>query len=111
MRCRMEFLLPLVLILVSLGVLSGCSSRHPHNRLGWKAEDFFSDKDVIALCRAIEKKDAAEIDRLVKSGVNVNVKGRSNMTPLLWAFPMGEDAFKQMLDLGADPNVKLTGGR
>jgi hypothetical protein len=108
MRCRMEFLLPLVLILVSLGVLSGCSNQHPHNRLGWKAEDFFTDKGVIALCKAIEKKDVAEIDRLVKSGVNINAKGRGNMTPLLWAFPMGEEVFKKVLDLGADPNVTLS---
>jgi hypothetical protein len=85
----------------------GCT-RTPHQRLGWKSRDFFSDKGVIALCNAIEKKDLAEIDRLVKSGVNVNAKGRGNMTPLLWAFPMGEEVFKQMLELGADPNVKLT---
>jgi ankyrin repeat protein len=63
---------------------------------------------VISLCRAIEKRDVAEIERVVKSGVNINTKGRGNMTPLLWAFPMGEGVFKKMLELGADPNVKLT---
>ena len=51
----------------------------------------------------------AEIDRLVKSGVNVNAKGGNNVTPLLWAFPMGEEVFGKLLELGADPNVKLTG--
>ena len=30
------------------------------------------------------------------------------MTPLLWAFPMGEEVFEKMLELGADPNVQLT---
>ncbi len=30
------------------------------------------------------------------------------MTPLLWAFPMGEEVFGKVLDLGGDPNVELT---
>jgi hypothetical protein len=42
-----------------------------HQRLGWKAEDFFTDAGVISLCKAIEAKDLAAINRLVKSGVNV----------------------------------------
>jgi uncharacterized protein len=98
----------LIASLVLLGVLSGCTPRTPHQRLKWKAEEFFTDKGVIALCKAIEKRDIAEIDRLVKSGVNINAKGRGNMTPLLWAFPMGEEVFKRMLELGADPNVKFS---
>jgi hypothetical protein len=60
------------------------------------------------LCKAIEARDINEIDRLARAGVNVNAKSRGNMTPLLWAFPMGEDVFGKMLDLGADPNVQLT---
>ncbi len=107
-----------------LGCLGGCgkvakqlaqsladqrAKRPPHERLGWKAEDFFSDNGVISLCKAIEKRDLVEIQRLVKSGVSVNAKGRGNMTPLLWAFPMGEAVFGKMLALGADPNVRLTG--
>jgi uncharacterized protein len=98
----------LAVAMLSLGALSGCTARTPHQKLKWKAEDFFTDKSVVALCKAIEKKDLAEIDRLVNSGVNINAKGRENMTPLLWALPMGEEVFKKMLELGADPNVKLT---
>ena len=82
-----------------------------HQRLGWKAENFFTDAKVIALCKAVEAKDIREIDRLAKAGANVNAKGRGNMTPLLWAFPMGEETFGKMLDLGADPNVQLTENR
>ena len=55
----------------------------------------------MSLCKAIEAKDLKEIDRLVMSGVNVNAKGRGNMTPLLWAFPMGEEVFEKMLALGS----------
>jgi hypothetical protein len=103
---------PVVLLTVSLlllAIVGGCVRRTPHQRLGWKAEDFFKDARVISLCNAIERRDIAEIERLAKSGVNINAKGRGNMTPLLWAFPMGETVFKKMLDLGADPNVKTSG--
>jgi uncharacterized protein len=79
----------------------------PHQRLKWNAEKFFNDPTVIELCKAIEEKDLNEIDRLAKAGVNINAKGRGNMTPLLWAFPMGEKVFGKMLVLGADPNVQL----
>jgi uncharacterized protein len=97
-------------IVLCPAILGGCAqaAQPPHARLGWKARDFFKDKGIIALCKAIEAKNLKEIDRLVKSGVNINAKGRGNMTPLLWAFPMGEETFKKMLELGADPNVKLT---
>ena len=75
-------------ILPPPGLLVGCTGRTPHQRLKWKAEDFFTDPGVISLCKAIEAKNLKEIDRLVKSGnVNVNAKGRGNMTPLLWRFP------------------------
>ena len=80
----------------------------PHERVRWKAEDFFTDPKVIELCKAIEAEDLVEIDELVQSGVDVNARGRANMTPLLWAFPMGEKAFRRLLEHGADPNVKLT---
>lgn len=80
----------------------------PHQRVGWRIEDFFTDPDVIALCNAIEAKDLPRVDRLVAAGTDVNAKGRGNMTPLLWAFPMGEDVFQRVLEHGADPNVQVT---
>jgi hypothetical protein len=79
-----------------------------YRRIDWKADDFFADPGAISLCEAIEAKDLAAIARLANSGVNVNARGRGNMTPLLWAFPVGEDVFAKLLDLGADPNVRLT---
>jgi uncharacterized protein len=106
-------------VAILLGSMNGCNGQNageqyprlhgpPHQRLKWKAEDFFTDAGVIKLCKAIEAKDLKEIDRLVKSGVDVNAKGRGNMTPLLWAFPMGESVFEKLQELGADPNIKLT---
>ena len=84
------------------------AKRPAHKWINWKAEDFFTDHGVISLCRAIEAHDLREIEQLVKSGVDVNVKGRGNMTPLMFAFPLGEDVLKKLLELKADPNVRLT---
>jgi hypothetical protein len=72
----------------------------------WKAEDYFDDVQVVALCHAIEKDDVAEMDRLIAAGTNVNAKGKGNMTPLMWAFPDNKLArFERLLEHGADPNV------
>lgn len=77
-----------------------------HRRCGWKAEDYFTDPKVIALCHAIEANDLAEMDRLVKAGADVNAQGKGKMTPLMWAFPDNNlPRFKWMLEHGANPNV------
>ncbi|MBX3423726.1 MAG: ankyrin repeat domain-containing protein [Pirellulaceae bacterium] len=77
-----------------------------HEKVGWKAEDFFDDPLVIQLCQAIESNDVAEIDRLVAAGADVNALGKDNMTPLMWAYPENKiDRFKRLLEHGADPNV------
>ena len=98
-----------VFIVLAMPVfLSACHQPSPHERVGWKAEEFFTDANAIALCKAIEAKDLDKIDELIKDGADVNAKGRGNMTPLLWAFPAGEAVFQRLLEHGADPNVKVT---
>ncbi len=77
-----------------------------HEKFEWKAEDFFSDPQVIALCRAIETNDLAEMDRLIAAGADINAQGKGKMTPLLWAFPDNQlGRFKKLLEHGANPNV------
>ena len=81
-----------------------------HQRCGWKAEDYFTDPQVIALCHAIEANDLAEMERLVKAGADVNAQGNDKMTPLLWAFPDNQlPRFKWLLEHGANPNVVVEG--
>ena len=88
------------------GVMSLLPGRTIHQKCGWKAEDFFSDPKVIALCRAIEANDLAEMERLVKAGADVNAQGKGKMTPLLWAYPDNRlPRFRWLLEHGADPNV------
>ncbi len=77
-----------------------------HQKCGWKAEDYFDDPKVVALCKAIEANDLAEMDRLIAAGADVNAKGKDGMTLLLWAYPDNKlDRFKKLLEHGADPNV------
>lgn len=99
--------------LAVLGVLlAGCgwpaAGGTWHRRHNWKAEEYFTDPQVIALCRAIEADDLAEMDRLVKAGADVNAQGKGKMTPLLWAFPDNHlPRFKWLLEHGANPNVAV----
>jgi ankyrin repeat protein len=91
-------------------LLLGCGrsplDRSWHARCDWNAEEYFDDPLVIALCKAIEENDTAEIDRLVAAGADVNALGKGNMTPLLWAYPDNKlERFKRLLEHGADPNV------
>ena len=97
-----------LLAITGCGVMNLLPSRTYHQWCGWKAEDYFTDPKVIALCRAIEANDLAEMERLVQAGTDVNARGKGNMTPLLWAFPDNHlPRFKWLLEHGADPNVKI----
>ena len=88
------------------GAMSLLFERTTHERFGWKAEDYFTDPKVIALCHAIEASDLAEMERLVKAGADVNAQGKDKMTPLMWAFPDNQlPRFKWLLEHGANPNV------
>lgn len=91
------------------GVLMLVGATH-HQRCGWKAEDYFTDPQVIALCHAIEASDLAEMEKLVKAGADVNAQGKGKMTPLLWAYPDNNlPRFKWLLEHGANPNVVIEG--
>ncbi len=80
-------------------------------------EDYFPDPQVIALVRAVGQGDIESIDRLAAAGANVNALGRNSkargwqeMTPLLWSRLAGrKNAFRRLLELGADPNATVRG--
>jgi ankyrin repeat protein len=107
MMRRLAILALALLMVTGCGRLVGMRKTY-HQRYGWKAEDYFIDPRVIALCRAIEANDLAEMECLVQAGADVNARGKGNMTPLLWAFPDNHlPRFKWLLEHGADPNVKI----
>ena len=84
---------------------TSCAQRSIYETI-WNAEEYFTDPQIVALCKAIEKEDIPEIDRLVAEGADVNARGKDGMTPLLWAYPAGENALEQILEHGADPNTQ-----
>jgi hypothetical protein len=112
----MQFVTLNCCVAILLSVLAGCqeiAKMSPnaswHTKCGWKAEEYFDNPQVIALCKAIEANDLPQIDRLLAGGADVNTKGKGNMTPLLWAFPDDQlPRFKRLLEHGADPNVAIT---
>jgi hypothetical protein len=90
-------------------VISMATGRTFHDKFQWKANEFFDDVQVIALCKAIESNDLKTMKHLINAGANVNARGKGNMTPLMWAFPDNKlERFKLLLDHGADPNVQFT---
>jgi len=91
------------------GCKKGMSVLNWHTRFGWKAEDYFDDPQVVALCNAIEANDLGQIQKLIDGGVNLNAIGKGKMTPLLWAYPDNQlPRFELLLQNGADPNVIIT---
>lgn len=104
-----KYLLVILCVFSLVPVAVGCAQEPKptwHERYQWKAEDYFEDKEVVKLCRAIEADDVEQIDQLIAAGVNVNAEGKQGMTPLLWAFPGNHsERFIRLLKAGADPNV------
>ncbi len=67
--------------------------------------EVFSDEKVIALTTAAMNGDTAEIDRLVKEGVDVNTIGKEGVTPLLYTqWSNNFRGFLRLLEHKADPN-------
>ncbi|MBP6864462.1 MAG: ankyrin repeat domain-containing protein [Candidatus Didemnitutus sp.] len=73
------------------------------------ASKFYVDLQARRLAEAAASGDAAELERLVSSGVSVNAIGRGQVTPLLWALlHQNKKGFAFLLNHGADANVQLT---
>lgn len=69
-------------------------------------EDLFPDLAARALAKAAGKGDVSEVDRLVREGASVDVRGTKGATSLFYALRSSNiDGFKRLLELGADPNL------
>jgi uncharacterized protein len=70
-----------------------------------------TDDATAALLRAVHSNDANGVDRLIKSGVNVNAKNDYDATPLTEAALNGNTPMmERLLKAGADPNVPTADG-
>ncbi len=81
---------------------------------GRNSTDFFSTSQSLQACEVIDRRDSevsSELQGFIESGLDVNVKGKYGMTLLTWALYRGNfDAFRKLLDAGADPNVRFSTG-
>jgi len=94
----------MLLVTLALALCAGCD-------LNWEGDDtmsgtFFKGK-AAGFEPAISADDAAAIAAVVRDGVDVNIRGVYNMTPLMMAVDrLKPAAVGQLLALGADPNLK-----
>ncbi len=71
---------------------------------------FFTDKEIL-LAAAIDADDRNAVKKAIKGGINVNVRGRHNVTPLMVAVDnLKQQAAAELLEQGADPNLKADDG-
>jgi len=80
----------------------------------WSKKDlmeYFADNKVVDLVLAANKGDIKKIDELVQQGVDVNYKGKKNITPLYAQMTSLNNAgFQRLLENGANPNIPIEDG-
>ena len=64
-----------IMLIVCLFPSTSCAQRSIYETV-WKAEEYFTDPQLVALCKAIEREDLEEMERLVKAGADVNARGK-----------------------------------
>lgn len=93
-----------LLLLCGTALLASCLSTG-----GPRAEKYFVDAQSRALAEAARVGDAKRIAALISAGVDVNAKGRGNLTAVTWALlHQSKVGFSYLLTQGADPNIQLT---
>jgi|ERR1017187_396695 ankyrin repeat protein len=74
----------------------------------FEPSDYFTAPKEAALADAAKANNIKRIKELVADGVDVNARGRSNLTPLVMAASNNsKQAYECLLKLGADPNIQF----
>ncbi len=93
----------IALLRIGLCILAG-----PIKGAPVKVADYFTELGEVAMAAAAAGDDGQRIRELRAAGVNVNARGRANLTPvLLAALNHSKRAYESLLELGADPNVQF----
>ena len=66
-----------------------------------------NDLEITPLMLAIQERQFETAKELLNHGANVNMKDNLNFTALIYAANLSEDLILELLELGADPNVKF----
>ena len=76
------------------------------------ANEFFKDKQVVALAKATHKGDRKKIKALIQEGVDPNSIGENDTSLLFWAIMVDSTkGFNYLLQEGADPTLCDRDGR
>ncbi len=71
-----------------------------------KAANYF-EPPMVELLTAISKGDEARAEALLEQGLDLNIIGKADITPLFWFIARQDKAgMKLALKLGADPNFR-----
>ncbi|EAQ81306.1 ankyrin repeat domain-containing protein [Blastopirellula marina] len=77
-------------------------------REGWLPRDFFQSEEPLDIAKAISSGDLGRLQLLLDQNPDLDAPGRYGFTLLYWAFVEGNmDAFKMLLEQGADPDQQL----
>ena len=100
----------LAVVLVLVPDWHGPAPRSPYEIHHLQTEDLFGGS-ALRLVQAAERGHTRAIDDLVKSGVDVNHRGRYDVTPLHRVLvAQNKDGYSALLKHGADPNVRHARG-
>jgi hypothetical protein len=92
-------------------MISGPAHSTPFNQMASTSATFFSAGAQQRLEIATRMNDALAIEQLVASGVQVNARGKHDVTPLMIAVDAQEpDAVAALLRAGGAPNLKAVDG-
>jgi len=75
------------------------------------SKEFFFTKPEQELASAIAWNRTGKIEKLLADGVDVNCRGKDDVTPLIWAVvKQKKKSFEFLLEHGADPNLQVVQG-
>ncbi len=90
----------LLIVLISLGGLTGCAQNKEHT------VDWFYGKDL-PLQQAIDADDVPKLEAAIQAGASVNAKGKVAVNPLEYAIGHAKkETYKALLAHHADPNQR-----
>ncbi len=74
----------------------------------YKADHWYSNRVDIEFCRAIGRGDTNKMGKMLKEGLDINKRGKNNITFLVYAYlKENKNSYKFLLENGADPNLMM----
>jgi ankyrin repeat protein len=110
----MKFKVVLIFVVLCFtGIFNACAKTNQMygmngEKLVWQRSlsDLYPDRRSRALAKSAGKGDVEQVNKLIQSGLDPNVRGASGVTPALWPLlKWNYEGFKALIDAGTDVNV------